>query len=131
MALETLLDLLDGVEAPRCGGKVEHRLIDILVIAVCAVVACAESWDDIALYGRNKLPWLKTFLELPNGIPSHDTFWRVFMLIDPQTFEAAFLSWVGTLVDDFNREVVAIDGKTVRRSFDRGREQNPLHMVSA
>ncbi len=131
MALERLLDLLDGVEDPRCGGKVEHRLTDILVIAVCAVVACAESWDDIALYGRNKLPWLKTFLELPNGIPSHDTFRRVFMLIDPKTFEAAFLSWVGTLVGDFDREVVAIDGKAVRRSFDRGRQQTPLHLVSA
>ena len=131
MALERLIDLLDGVEDPRCGGKVEHRLTDILVIAVCAVIACAESWDDIALYGRNKLPWLKTFLDLPNGIPSHDTFRRVFMLIDPATFEAAFLSWVGTLVADFDREVGAIDGKTVRRSFDRGREQNPLHLVSA
>jgi predicted transposase YbfD/YdcC len=131
LALERLLDLLNDVEDPRCGGKVEHRLTDILVIAVCAVIACAESWDDIALYGRNKLPWLKTFLDLPNGIPSHDTFRRVFMLIDPATFEAAFLSWVGTLVDDFDREVVAIDGKTVRRSFDRGREQNPLHLVSA
>ena len=131
LALERLLDLLDDVEDPRCGGKVEHRLTDILVIAVCAVIACAESWDDIALYGRNKLPWLKTFLDLPNGIPSHDTFRRVFMLIDPVTFEAAFLSWVGTLVRDFDREVVAIDGKTVRRSFDRGREQSPLHLVSA
>ena len=62
MALKRLLDLLDDVEDPRCSGKVEHRLTDILVIAVCAVIACAESWDDIALYGRNKLPWLKTFL---------------------------------------------------------------------
>ncbi|MGI4809215.1 MAG: ISAs1 family transposase [Janthinobacterium lividum] len=92
---------------------------------------CAESWDDIALYGRNKLPWLKTFPDLPNGIPSHDTLRRVFMLIDPVTFKAAFLSWVGTLVRDFDREVVAIEGKTVRRSFDPGREQNPLHLVSA
>lgn len=111
MALERLLGLLDDVKDPRCSGKVEHRLTDILVIAVCAVIACAESWDDIALYGRNKLPWLRTFLDLPNGIPSHDTFRRVFMLIDPATFEAAFLSWVGTLARDFDREVVAIDGK--------------------
>jgi hypothetical protein len=81
LALERLLDLLDDVEDPRCGGKVEHRLTDILVIAVCAVIACAESWDDIAPYGRNKLPWLKTFLNLPNGIPSRDTFRRVFMPI--------------------------------------------------
>jgi hypothetical protein len=120
-----------AVKDPRCGGKVEHRLVDILVIAVCAVIACAESWDDIALYGRSKLSWLKTLLELPNGIPSHDTFRRVFMLIDPDAFEASFVSWVHTLSVAFDREVVAIDGKTLRRSFDRGRDQSPLHVVSA
>ncbi len=119
------------IEDPRCSGKVEHRLIDILVIAVCAVIACAESWDDIALYGRSKLVWLRTFLELPNGIPSHDTFRRVFMLIDPEAFEAGFATWVGALTTGFEREVVAIDGKTIRRSFDHGREQSPLHVVSA
>jgi hypothetical protein len=95
------------------------------------VIACAESWDDIALYGRSKLAWLKTFLELPNGIPSHDTFRRVFMLIDPDAFEAGFTAWTGSLAADFEREVVAIDGKTLRRSFDHGREQSPLHLVSA
>ena len=119
------------IEDPRCDGKVEHRLRDILVIAVCAVIACAESWEDIALYGRSKLAWLSTFLELPNGIPSHDTFRRVFMLIDPDAFEAGFAAWVGSLASGFAREVVAIDGKTIRRSFDHGREQSPLHVVSA
>src|ERR1700710_78119 len=84
MSIETLAQYFSTVEDPRCSGKVEHRLIDVLVIAVCAVIACAESWDDIALYGRSKLVWLKTFLELPNGIPSHDTFRRVFMLINPE-----------------------------------------------
>ncbi len=101
------------------------------MIAVCAVIACAESWDDIALYGRSKLAWLRTFLDLPNGIPSHDTFRRVFMLIDPDAFEAGFTAWVGSLADRFEREVVAIDGKTIRRSFDHGRDQSPLHVVSA
>jgi predicted transposase YbfD/YdcC len=95
------------------------------------VIACAESWDDIALYGRSKLAWLRTFLELANGIPSHDTFRRVFMLIDPEAFETGFAAWVGALTAGFEREVVAIDGKTVRRSFDHGREQSPLHVVSA
>ncbi|MFL5284488.1 MAG: ISAs1 family transposase [Rhodopila sp.] len=95
------------------------------------MVACAESWCDIALYGRSKLAWLRTFLELPNGIPSHDTFRRVFMLIDPDAFEAGFTAWVSSLVAGFEREVVAIDGKTLRRSFDHGREQLPLHLVSA
>src|ERR1041384_6133043 len=97
MSIESLVRHLGGVEDPRCQGKIEHRLIDILVIAVCAVIACAESWDDIALYGRSKLAWLRTFLELPNGIPSHDTFRRVFMLIDPAAFEACFTAWTASL----------------------------------
>ena len=97
MSLVTLIEHLGEVEDPRCGGKVEHRLGDILVIAVCAVIACAESWEDIALYGRSKRAWLETFLELPHGIPSHDTFRRLFMMIDPDRFEAAFLSWAQSL----------------------------------
>src|SRR5215210_840136 len=131
MSIDSLVRHLGVVEDPRCQGKIEHRLIDILVIAVCAVIACAESWDDIALYGRSKLAWLRTFLDLPNGIPSHDTFRRVFMLIDPDAFERGFAAWVGSLVDGFEREVIAIDGKTLRRSFDRKRERSPLHLVSA
>ena len=131
MSIENLAQYLGAIEDPRCSGKVGHRLLDILVIAVCAVIACAESWCDIALYGRSKLAWLRRFLELPNGIPSHDTVRRVFMLIDPDAFEAGFTAWVGSLVAGFEREVVAIDGKTLRRSFDHGREQSPLHLVSA
>jgi hypothetical protein len=95
------------------------------------VIACAESWEDIALYGHSKRAWLESFLELPCGIPSHDTFRRVFMMIDPDRFEATFLSWVRGLTQGFEHEVVAIDGKTIRGSFDRGREQSPLHLVSA
>ena len=131
MSIEKLGRYLVAVEDLRCSGKVEHRLVEVLVIAVCAVIACAESWDDIALYGRSKLAWLRTFLDLPNGIPSHDTFRRVFMLIDPDAFEAGFTAWVGSLADRFEREVVAIDGKTIRPSFDHGRDQSPLRVVSA
>jgi predicted transposase YbfD/YdcC len=131
MAIERLVGHFGTVADPRCRGKVEHRLTDILVIAVCAVIACAESWNDIALYGHSKLAWLRSFLELPNGIPSHDTFRRVFMLIDPEAFEAGFSAWAGSLVAGFEREVVAIDGKTLRRSFDRKHEHAPLHLVSA
>src|SRR6059058_5760943 len=133
MSVEKLVEHFSALEDPRCSGKVEHRLLDILVIAVCAVIACAESWDDIALYGRSKLAWLKTFLELPNGIPSHDTFRRVFMLIDPDAFERCFLGWVRAVFrqeEDGPRQV-AIDGKTVRRSFDRKHGRSPLHLVSA
>src|SRR3954465_11861236 len=113
MPVKTLVQHFGVVADPRCSGKIEHRLTDILVIAVCAVIACAESWDDIALlYGRSKLNWLRTFLELPNGIPSHDTFRRVFMLIDPETFEAGFTAWAGSLMAGVEREGMAIDGKT-------------------
>src|SRR3954452_19795042 len=131
MSVEKLVEHFSALEDPRCAGKVDHRLIDILVIAVCAVIACAESWDDIALYGRNKVGWLRSFLRLANGIPSHDTFRRVFMLIDPDAFEACFTAWAQSFAETFEREVVAIDGKTLRRSFDRGRAQAPLHRVSA
>ena len=132
MSIQGLLEQFSALEDPRVIGRVDHRLIDILVIAVCAVIACAESWDDIALYGRSKEKWLRTFLALPNGIPSHDTFRRVFMLIDPDAFERCFIAWTRTLSDQaVEREVVAIDGKTVRRSFDRSRDLAPLHLVSA
>jgi predicted transposase YbfD/YdcC len=131
MSVGKLVEHFSALEDPRCAGKVEHRLIDILVIAVCAVIACAESWDDIALYGRNKAGWLRSFLSLANGIPSHDTFRRVFMLIDPDAFEACLTAWAQSFAEAFEREVVAIDGKTLRRSFDRDRAQGPLHLVSA
>jgi len=129
MSVESLGQCFSTIEDPRRPGKIEHRLVDVLVVAACAVTACAESWDDIALYGRSKLAWLGTFLELANGIPSHGTFRRVFMLIDPDAFEAGFTAWAGALTAGFEREVVAIDGKTVRRSFDHGRERSPLHML--
>jgi hypothetical protein len=94
-------------------------------------IACAESWEDIALYGRSKQAWLATFLALPNGIPSHDTFRRVFMLIDPDAFEACFTRWVQSWARGVEREVVAVDGKTVRRSGSRRYDHGPLHVVSA
>src|SRR5690349_22919442 len=84
--IEDLTACFDGLADPRVTRQCDHRLIDILVIAVSAVIACAESWEDIELYGRSKQAWLKTFLALPNGIPSHDTFRRVFMLIDPDAY---------------------------------------------
>jgi len=119
------------LEDPRCAGKVLHRLIDILVIAVCAVVAGAESWEDIELYGKEKKDWLATFLGLQNGIPSHDTFRRLFMIINPDAIEHCFLEWVASFSSVEQREVVAIDGKTLRRSFDASKEQKPFHLLSA
>src|SRR3954470_10162757 len=131
--LETLIAAFETVEDPRCEWKVEHRLLDILVIAVCAVLGEAESFEDIALYGRCKRDWLQRFLELPGGIPSHDTFRRVLMLIDPERFERCFLDWVRSVFrpDAGAPRQIAIDGKAVRRSFDRHNGRSPLHLVSA
>ena len=131
--LEALITELEAIEDPRCGWKVEHRLLDVLVIAVCAVLGEAESFEDIALYGRCKRAWLEGFLELPNGIPSHDTFRRVLMLVDPDAFERCFLGWVRAVFrpEEGAPRQVAIDGKTVRRSFDRQSGRSPLHLVSA
>src|SRR3954452_9701146 len=131
--LEALIAAFETIEDPRCEWKVEHRLLDILVIAVCAVLGEAESFEDIALYGRCKRPWLEGFLALPNGIPSHDTFRRVLMLVDPDAFERSFLGWVRAVFrpEEGGPRQVAIDGKTVRRSFDLRKGRSPLHLVSA
>ena len=138
--LHELLECLGGMADPRAVPRIEHRLIDVLAIAVCAVRAGAESFEDIALYGRSKRAWLARFLELPNGIPSHDTFRRVLMLIDPEAFERGFLAWTRrafVVAGDEDREEdgaplqIAVDGKALRRSFDRRRGRTPLHLVSA
>jgi predicted transposase YbfD/YdcC len=131
--LEALISKFAQIEDPRCDWRVEHKLLDILVIAVCAVIGEAESFEDIALYGRCKRDWLARFLELPGGIPSHDTFRRVLMLIDPERFERCFLDWVRSVfrLDAAASRQIAIDGKTVRRSFDRRNGRSPLHLVSA
>lgn len=129
--LNQLLTSFATLPDPRCPGRTRHRLLDLLVIAVCAVMAGAETWVDIAHYGQLKQAWLATFLDLPSGIPSHDTFRRVFSLLDPQQVEQCFRQWMATVAPPLPREVVAVDGKTIRRSFDRARAQGPLHVVSA
>lgn len=129
--MDALIDHFSDLEDPRCPGKTSYPLTDILVIAVCAVIAGAESYEDIALYGRSKQHWLASLLDLPNGIPSHDTFRRVFMLIDAAAFGECFTAWVVSRAEPLKEEVVAIDGKTVCRSFDRRHGQSPLHVVSA
>ena len=137
--LHELLECLSDVGDPRAVPRIEHRLIDVLAIAVCAVRAGAESFEDIALYGRSKQAWLERFLDLPSGVPSHDTFRRVLMLIDPGEFERGFLSWTrrAFVTGDEERQgdsapaQIAVDGKVLRRSFDRRRGRAPLHLVSA
>src|SRR5260370_41165068 len=104
---------------PRIDRSRLHELLDIVAIAICAVVAGADSWDDIEDFGNAKIDWLGTFLELPNGIPSHDTFRRLFERLDPAEFQKGFLGWIGALHEATERPVIPLDGKSLRRSFDR------------
>ena len=114
---------------PRRAHRRLHRLQDILVIALCAVIAGAQDWQDIVTFGRKRLDWLRRFLELPHGIPSHDTFERVFDRLQPQAFHACFLQWVRAVSAALGIKHVAIDGKTLRGSGSA--RLGPLHLVSA
>lgn len=116
---------------PRVERARRHDLLDIITIALCAVLCGADAWVDVEAFGNAKHTWLRSFLLLPNGIPSHDTFGRVFAALDPAAFETAFLGWMRTLVSTTAGEVIAIDGKTLRRSHDRANGGGPLHLVSA
>lgn len=119
------------VPDPRIGNATRHKLIDIIVIAICAVICGADGWSDVALFGKSKYSWLKTFLELPHGIPSHDTFGRVFGLIDPREFQRSFLDWVKTIQKLTRGQVIAVDGKQMHGSSDAGNGQAAIDMVSA
>lgn len=119
------------IEDPRRTYLNDHPLINILTIALCAIVAGAEGWTDVANFGRQKEAWLGQFLDLKNGIPSHDTFGRVFARLDAQAFRESFLSWVQAVFTVTSGQVVAIDGKTLRRSHDKGLGKEAISMVSA
>jgi predicted transposase YbfD/YdcC len=127
----SLLRHFEGVEDPRDNRGKEHNLLDIIVIAICAVISGGENWEDIALFGESKQDWLGTFLQLPNGIPCDDTFARVFARLNPQQMQNSFISWVKSVSQVLKGEVVAIDGKTLRHSYDRGADKGAIHMVSA
>lgn len=133
MEQEPSLDLetyFAAVEDPRIERTKHHKLLDIIIIAICGVICGAEGWVEMEEFGKEKENWLKTFLDLPNGIPSHDTFGRVFALLDPIKFEECFLQWVQSISNRIEG-VIAIDGKTLRRSHDKANGKKALHMVSA
>lgn len=120
-----------GLTDPRVERTKRHQLTDIVVIAICAVICGADCWTEVEDFGQAKEGWLRTFLELPNGIPSHDTFGRVFARLEPREFEQCFLSWVRAISELTEGQVVALDGKCLRRSHDERRGQQALCMVSA
>ena len=120
-----------GLVDPRAERAQRHELLDIIVITICGVICGADNWVEIEEFGNARLEWLSRFLRLPNGIPSHDTFGRVFSRLDPDQFGACFMNWARSVAELTQGEVVAIDGKTLRRCHDRGQGRAPLHLVSA
>jgi predicted transposase YbfD/YdcC len=134
MSQSSLLNLkshFENLDDPRAQHRIEHFLIDILLITICAIICGAETWVDIENYGLAKESWLQTFLELPNGIPSHDTFERLFARLRPEQLQQCFLNWVQSVFEITDGQVIAIDGKTLRGSFERGCRRGMIHMVSA
>ncbi len=116
---------------PRRRHLRRHLLIDLIVIAICAVIAGADDWQQVVTFARHRHAWLQTFLALPNGIPSHDTFERVFDRLDPHAFQACFTQWVEALARTLGFEHIAIDGKALRHSGNAPKGWRPLHLVSA
>lgn len=164
----TIADHFSEMEDPRVERSIQHKLIDIITIAICAVICGADTWVDIETYGLAKQEWFKQFLELQNGIPrevrlekyrqpltqqnnplhlpnllmrvaciflrqipSHDTFARVFARLNPEEFQQSFLSWIKSISNVTKGEVIAIDGKTLRHSYDNSQEKSAIQMVRA
>ncbi len=127
----TLQEHFAPLEDPRVERTKRHQLVAIISIALCAVICGADTWVDIEEFGHAKRAWLETFLDLPNGIPSHDTFGRVFARLDPEQFQACFLSWVQAINAVLPTQQIAIDGKTARRSHERAAGKDAIQMVSA
>lgn len=116
---------------PRIDRTKLHKLLDILIITICAVIAGADNWEDIEEYGKARLEWFQTFLELPNGIPSHDTFTRLFARLNPEQFQTCFQRWMSAVSEVIGGQVIAIDGKVLRRSHDKAIGKAAIDMVSA
>jgi predicted transposase YbfD/YdcC len=128
--MESPLSYFSDMKDPRIDRTKEHVLLDIIAIAILAVTCGSDTWNDIEEYGKTKESWLRTFLKLPGGIPSHDTFNRVFSLLDPKQFQKCFIQWTKSVARLTKGEVVSIDGKAIRGSRDKNKKKI-VHMVSA
>jgi len=126
-----LLRAFAELEDPRMDRTKKHSLSDILTLATCAVICGADGWVQVQEFAECKEAWFRTFLDLPNGIPSHDTFGRVFARLEPEAFERCFQAWVDELARLTEGRLVAVDGKTIRRSLDAAGGKAAMHMVSA
>ena len=130
-SLLSVLEEFEALDDPRVKRQPQHLLIDIITIAILATICGADNMVAIETYGKHKKEWLETFLELPHGIPSHDTFSRVLAMIDSQQLHECFLAWIKHLTEKININVISIDGKTARGSYDREKGLKALHTVSA
>lgn len=128
---EQMHSLFSEIEDPRVKRTRAHQLTDILIIGILSAIAGGKGWEDMENYGMSKLDWLGEFLALPNGIPCPDTFRRVFEKINPKVFERCFQKWVQSIVETLGVQVIPIDGKTLRGSYDREQKKSALHLVSA
>ena len=126
---ETWKDCFETLPDPRVVGRTSHRLLDILFLTLCGVICGMDDWEAVEEWGQARLDWLRQFVPLENGIPSHDTLGRVFAVLDAAQFEACFVRWMSALCPSLEGEIVAIDGKTARRSYES--DQAALHMVHA
>jgi predicted transposase YbfD/YdcC len=127
----SLMTHFSSLEDPRVERTRKHSLNDMLVIAICGFICGVDNWVELEFFAKCKEPWFKKFLDLPNGIPSHDTFGRLFAALDPEAFSRCFMNWMEAVAERTEGEIVAIDGKTLRRSFDRAAKKAAIHMVSA
>ena len=126
----TISEHFSDLDDPR-GANRWHLLLDIIVIAICAAICGADSWVDVELFGESKYKWFRKFLKLPHGIPAHDTFGRVFAHLDAEQFQACFMEWVSAINQVFQGQIIAVDGKTIRRSHDKAIGKQAIQMVSA
>lgn len=127
----SLEECFSDLPDPRVQGRCDHKLMDLIIITVCVVICGADSWTGVETFAKAKEEWLRQYLELPKGIPAHDTLGRVFASLNAEAFQAGFSRWVEAVFRVTKGQVVAIDGKTVRRCHNQTIRQDAIHMVSA
>jgi len=130
MSQKTIDSYFEKIEDHRHHNKL-HKLIDVIIITICGVIAGADTYEQIENFGKKRKKWLSNFLELPYGIPSHDTFGRIFERMNPNEFQSCFMCWIKSVAEQTKGQVIAIDGKTLRRSHDNANEKKAIHMISA
>ncbi len=126
-----IADYFEEVEDPRRREGTRHSLIAIITIALCAVIAHADNWPEVEEYAKSKESWFRQFLEMPHGIPTQYTFRRVFLLLDTDQLQNSFMQWISNVQTVSEGDIIAIDGKAIRRAYTKGGKKGAIHMVNA